>query len=732
MPVNQFHQAFRFSEKTYIVGFYNSDAMTHSRILFFLFIWALTAVFSTNLVAQRTCGYEEEVARLMVEDPGFEQRTAEIRRHMETAIQQGASQGQRTVYRIPVVVHVIYNTPAQDLPDAQILSQIDVLNEDFRRFNLDTVNTPQVFKNLAADTEIEFCLATLDPSGMPTTGITRTETTTTTFSGNDMKADATGGKDPWPRTEYLNMWVCKLGGGLLGFSSPMGAPAAEDGVVMGHEYFGRVGNLDPSFDLGRTATHEVGHWLGLDHPWGGGGCSSDDNINDTPMQDAPNFGCQTFPSISCSNGPNGDMFMNYMDYSDDACFSLFTQDQKTVMRALFAPGGVRASLLNSPACGPFFFDDAGVLAVNGPSGTLCGGDISPSVTLVNYGNTPLTAVNITYLLDGNTVGTYLWTGNLDSAETELINLPPFVAAPGAHVLSVMTADPNGSSDFNVANDMALGNFIALNAAGLPLPLIEGFEAAAVAPADWEIVNPDNSVTWTVTADVGKNSKSSIFMDNYNYPGIGQQDLLELPGFDISDINSGRLAFDVAYALYTPDGGFADTLEVYFSGDCGQTFQRVYQKSGAQLQTAPATTAPFVPTNSQWRREFIPFDNYVGTTYLLVRFRHVTNYENNLYLDNINLLPTYPTGIESELADLGLVIFPNPATDQVQVVFESTAAREVVLILQDLAGKVIRTNRLTARPGSNQAEITVAGLSVGMYLLKMTDGERQVVRKLQVE
>ena len=362
----------------YLVGFYKPDAMTYSQIFALLCAATFLMVLPARLMAQRTCGFDAQVARIQAQDPGFDLRRAEIQRQIDQVIAQGgAAQGQRTVYRIPVVVHIIYNTAAQNLPDAQVFSQIDVLNEDFRRLNADTVATPLPFKGVAADTEIEFCLATLDPNGLPTTGITRTETTITTFSGDDMKADATGGKDPWPRTEYLNMWVCGLGGGLLGFSSPLGAPASEDGVVIGHEYFGRVGNLDPSFDMGRTATHEVGHWLGLDHPWGGGGCSSDDNINDTPMQDGPNFGCQTFPSISCSNGPDGDMFMNYMDYSDDICFNIFTQGQTAVMRALFAPGGLRAPILNSGACGPFFFDDAGILAINGPSGTLCGGNISP-------------------------------------------------------------------------------------------------------------------------------------------------------------------------------------------------------------------------------------------------------------------------------------------------------------------------------------------------------------------
>lgn len=702
--------------------------MTYCRIVIFSLLIFILAISPFYVMGQRTCGYDQWIEQKRAQDPTFDQRMEEIRREIAQAAQ--ATGAQRTVYRVPVVVHVIYDTPAGDIPDAQVISQIDVLNEDFRKLNADTINTPIPFKPLAADTEIEFCLATLDPDGLPTTGITRTSTTTTTFSGDDMKATATGGIDPWPNTQYMNIWVCTLGGGLLGFATPPGtAGPAEDGVVVGTEYFGRVGNLDPNFDLGRTATHEVGHFMGLDHPWGGGGCSNDDNINDTPMQDGPNFGCQTFPAVSCTD-PNGDMFMNYMDYSDDACFTMFTFDQKTVMQGVMA--GPRAQLAASTACGPFLFDDAGVTNISGPSGTICGGDIAPTITLINYGNVPLTTVTVNYLLDGNSVGTFLWTGNLDSAETDTLMLPPFTVPPGAHVLTVFTTDPNGASDFDNTNDQMLGNFIALNAAGLALPMVQGFEAISTVPADWDVINPDNSLTWQHTNSAGKNSKSSIFMDNYSYPSIGQADILELPGYDISNINMARLAFDVAYALYTPNGGFSDTLEVYLSDDCGQTFTLAYQKAGNALKTASATTNAFVPTNSQWRREYIPLDAYVGTTYLQVKFRHVTNYENNLYLDNINIIPVYPTSIEADLAAFGLSVFPNPADQQVQVAFEGTVIQETRIQLHDLAGKMIRSQTFTSTPGQNQIEIEVGDLPAGLYLIHLLQEGRSIVRKVQVE
>ncbi|MCL4138790.1 UNVERIFIED_CONTAM: hypothetical protein GTU68_031736 [Idotea baltica] len=248
------------------------------------------------------------------------------------------------IITIPVVVHVIYNTNAENISDAQIQSQIDVLNADFRRQNTDANGT----WSQAADTEIEFCMASIDPSGNATSGITRTNSSVTSFGTNDqMKFNSSGGKDAWDSGNYLNMWVCNIGGSILGYAQFPGGSAATDGVVMGYQYFGTVGQATAPFDGGRTATHEVGHWLNLRHIWGDGDCSIDDFVTDTPTSDAPNYGCANGHS-SCSST---DMIENYMDYSDDDCMNLFTQGQKVRMRALFDTGGSKVSFLTSPACG---------------------------------------------------------------------------------------------------------------------------------------------------------------------------------------------------------------------------------------------------------------------------------------------------------------------------------------------------------------------------------------------
>jgi hypothetical protein len=290
----------------------------------------------TDTPKVRSCGTMEVHERLLRTVPDY----ADARAASETRAWRFAT-GRSLLARsgvtvIPVVVHVVHKTAAQDISDAQINSQIDVLNRDYRMTNPDTASTPAAFMPLVADARIEFELATTDPNGAATTGIDRVATTTDTFSNDDaVKASATGGADPWPSDRYLNVWVCQLGGGLLGYAQFPGGPTDTDGVVILHSGFGTTGTAAAPFALGRTATHEIGHWLNLRHIWGddGTGCNGSDFVNDTPNAAGPNYGAPAFPHVTCMNGPNGDLFMNYMDYVDDAAMVMFTNEQVTRVQA---------------------------------------------------------------------------------------------------------------------------------------------------------------------------------------------------------------------------------------------------------------------------------------------------------------------------------------------------------------------------------------------------------------
>lgn len=306
----------------------------------------LCLLMTSSLFAQqRNCGSMDYLQSQIEANPERAYNLQQIEK--QTARWIANNQGEfkeGELLTIPVVVHVIYNNSTENISDAQVLSQITVLNDDFRRLNSDQDNE----WGQAADTEIEFCMATIDPDGNPTDGITRTSTNQSSFGTNDqMKFDSSGGKDAWPAGDYLNIWVCDISGGILGYAQFPGGPASTDGVVIDYQYYGTIGTATSPFDLGRTGTHEVGHWLNLRHIWGDGGCSVDDFVGDTPTSDAPNYGC-ALGHTSCAST---DMVQNYMDYSDDACMNLFTAGQRDRMQALFGPGGSRESLMTSGGCG---------------------------------------------------------------------------------------------------------------------------------------------------------------------------------------------------------------------------------------------------------------------------------------------------------------------------------------------------------------------------------------------
>lgn len=302
----------------------------------------------------RRCGTTEYCEQKELSNPEITAKRQQIKDFTTQWIADNPQQAKSlATITIPIVVHVVYKTTAENISDAQILSQITVLNNDYRRLNADASSTPSVWQGIAADIGIEFCMASVDPNGNPTNGIVRKATTLPSFNSNNdnVKFSSAGGDDAWPSNKYLNIWVCNLTGGVLGYATPPGFPADEDGVVIGYKYYGTTGTLDAVYKKGRTATHEIGHWLNLEHIWGGNGtgCSDSDGVSDTPNQAGENYGCPTFPNISCSNGPNGDMFMNYMDYTNDACMNLFTNGQKSIMLACL--NGERASIQNSNACG---------------------------------------------------------------------------------------------------------------------------------------------------------------------------------------------------------------------------------------------------------------------------------------------------------------------------------------------------------------------------------------------
>lgn len=430
----------------------------------------------------RDCGTDEYNAQLLINNPNmmgseaFERqmapKIAEIKRQLESGSTRVLQ------FTIPLVVHVIHNGEpigtGANISDAQVISQIQVLNEDFRRivgsrgFN----SHPD-----GADVEVEFCLAKQDPEGCVTTGIDRVDMSAvnTSWSGPGPTGSTDSVLKPatiWDASQYMNMWSVNFSSGtLLGYAQFPGGAADTDGVVANYTYFGSNDapgvSIPGSFNLGRTMTHEVGHYLGLFHTFQGGTCAegntSGDFCADTPAQNAPNNSNCPTGSDHCPSG-DPDMIENYMDYTTDACMNVFTNEQKARVIAVMTNSANRPNTTTSDKCTALAdVSNDGSIQINGLNpGAACSGEVIPNIRIQNFGTVTLTSATVSYDLDDGTSTDFPWTGNLATGEFEDIDLPIITASGGEHTFNVSIASPNGNADDRDCNDVTSGTFTGLD------------------------------------------------------------------------------------------------------------------------------------------------------------------------------------------------------------------------------------------------------------------------------
>lgn len=369
-------------------------------------------------------------------------------------------------------------------------------------------------------------------------------------------------------------------------------------------------------------------------------------------------------------------------------------------------------------------DDAGIKNILYPVSQACSTNISPQVTLQNYGSNTLTSVVINYQIDGGTVNTYSWSGSLATNSTEVVALPSITTTNGSHTFSVYTTSPNGATDGNSANDMANSNFSVVMAQSLPFS--EGFENASFPPSGWSVIDPDaaatDNATWARTTSAASLGSAAVKLDIYNANAInGQHDALQTPPVSLSSVSSATLTFDVAYTYYTSPFQYSDTLKVWVSSDCGVTYNQEYIKWGDNLKTAPATTNAFTPTSGQWRTETIDLSSYLGND-VIVKFECVNDWENNMYLDNINI-----DGLATAVEDVAMkndeiLVYPNPSTGIINI----SAKNKISSIkIYSHMGKIVKNYGNL----SNQHQLDLSLLSKGVYFISILSNDKTTTSKI---
>lgn len=697
----------------------------------------LLAASSFTANSQERCGTEEYTAmlkdqKLLLENK--EQFERWLLEKQNDKRKENRSLRTSATYQIPVVVHVIHNGEAvgsgKNISDTQIASQLSVLNDDYKRLNADAANTPAEFQPVAGVFDVEFVLAKQSPEGLATNGIVRVKGTKTSWTINDNYEFKS--LSYWPAEDYLNIWVCNLSD-FLGFAQfPVsGLTGLEnsssnrltDGVVVAYNAFGSSDDgsfsLLSSYNKGRTATHEIGHFLGLHHIWGddGGECDGTDYVDDTPNQAGSSSGCPTHPRTTCSVTS---MFQNYLDYTNDNCMNLFTQGQVERMITVIENSPRRASLLTSHALmDPLpVANDLGVKDVITPRSGECSTTFTPQIDVRNYGSNSITSARIRATKDGVITETkdFNFSPSLSPLDVVTVAFSPMTFSSGDHNVTFEILLTNGVADPVASNNVYAQDVLIPQA--ITTPFLETFNSF---PSTWRIVNPDQDITWALANAPESGTNKALKMDFYNYEDrTGEIDLVITPVFDLSSEPAALLKFDVAHARFQSSN---DGLKVILLSNCDTDIAQgitVYEKSGASLATVSSSTNEFIPTGpDDWRTEAIDLSLYIGQNNLQLAFVGNNDWGNNLYIDNISLTtnPIYDVTLQEVVAP-SPVLCVNQAAPTLRIHNAGTSITSLKISTtingqttsQILSGLTI--------PGNTKTEIELNALN-------LTDGENEI-------
>jgi len=685
----------------------------------------LLSLFASAQKELKYCGQVEKTEALFDRFPGLQddaQHCDQILDNYTTEFALGDEFGQRDqLYIIPVVFHIIHDGGEENISDEQVIDAMEVLNRDFRMLNEDIINVTEEFQNITADIEIEFRLAQKDPFGNCTKGITRTQSPLTYDGEEDMKELI-----QWPRNKYMNVWVCAYAGGAAGYTFRPSSVnnnfmAAQDGIVLLHNYTGSIGTS--SISRSRTLTHEVGHWINLNHTWGptndpgvDANCAFDDSVGDTP---------NTIGWTSCNLAGEScgslDNVQNYMEYS--YCSRMFTQGQRTRMRASTTSNIAQRNQLWQASN----LNNTGTSSLDP---LLCEADFSANKLVTCVGE------EITFL-DQSFNGIVEWSwnfgdGNTVSGDDPAIHKNPIhiYSEPGIYTISLTAG--NGEDQVSAEK---VGFIRVISDAELEAPFNEGFENDFPANT-WFIENPSEDLSFEVNTNAAYSGEKSIRIRNSSITEEGLIDALVSSSYDFSNYESVTISYRWAYANKLNETD--DRLRIMISTNCGSSWiLKKLHRGLTTLPTAPATNLQFTPSGpDQWAYNEVVIEIADQlTSGFMVRFEWEARGGNNIYLDDINISATEIVSISEMLSPTGndIRLYPNPVNQNATLETYLNSSTKAGFTITDLSGKtILEIPEQSYQAGPLQINMDFGQLSSGMYLLNWNGKDGRASLRFVVE